>query len=202
MTGPLRSDMDSYQAVLTEIGARLETADRYLTGTGTMFDAESAATQLRIVLELIVTGSLVANREAIAKVSSVLKIKDAAEARRTVRAVNPDYWPKPIARRQAGERHFEMLAVDDPVLTEEDWGREFGFVSDLLHARTPHEPPRGLQADAERLQDLSNRIKALLKEHWITLLGARDAIAGRLDIANREVQAAIFKRLPEEDPTS
>jgi dienelactone hydrolase len=71
-------------------------------------------------------------------------------------------------------------------------------VSELLHAHLPQRQPRDLQADAERLQGLSTRIKALLKVHVIVLVGAQHAFIGRVDMDKREVEVAILQRYPEE----
>jgi len=86
MARPTRSDMEKYETVLTEIGERLRLVGQLLGQPVTQ--VEWIAVELRIALELIVLGSLVTNRTAISKVSSVLKINDAPEARKLVRKVN------------------------------------------------------------------------------------------------------------------
>jgi hypothetical protein len=75
MARPTRGDMQKYETALTEIGERLRLV-RQLLGQP-VARAEWIALELRIALELIVLGSLVTNRDAIARVSSVFKVKDA-----------------------------------------------------------------------------------------------------------------------------
>ena len=199
MSSPERSDMEAYQDVLQEMAERLEVADGFLAGVGTKFDLESAALQLRLVSELMVLGSLITNREAISCVSSVLKLQDEPnKTRAAARKANPDYWPRAVEHRHEKDREFSITPATETVINEADWGPEFGFVSELLHAHLPQRPPRDLQADAERLQGLSTRIKALLKVHVIVLVGAQHAFVGRVDMDKREVEVAILQRYPEE----
>src|SRR6516225_9099518 len=99
-----KEDVERYGDVIKQIKFRLDAADELLTGLPQtirkkdQLAIEHAALELRLVLELIVLGSLVTNREAISKVSSVFKIDGASEARKAVEAVNSDYWPQPITR--------------------------------------------------------------------------------------------------------
>jgi hypothetical protein len=58
---------------------------------------EWVAVELRIVLELIIMGSPVTNREAMSKVSSVSRIKGVGQAQKIVEQINPEYWPTPMA---------------------------------------------------------------------------------------------------------
>jgi hypothetical protein len=90
MARPTRSDMQKYENVLTEVGERLRLVRQLLDEP--VVQAEWIAVELRIALELIVLGSLVTNRNAIARVSSVFKVKEVGGARNLVREVNPDYW--------------------------------------------------------------------------------------------------------------
>lgn len=158
---------------------------------------EWVAVELRIVLELIVLGSLVTNREAVSKVSSVLKIKRVTEAQKIVERVNPGYWPTPMA----GSRQPDGTLVGEPFVAAEflrkaDWGREHGFLSELVHAWSPYGPPRDEAADVARLQHLFDRVEVLLRQHLITLAGYTDAYLGQLDLEKGEVVVATLKRPP------
>ena len=158
---------------------------------------EWVAVELRIVLELIVLGSLVTNREAVSKVSSVLKIKRVTEAQKIVERVNPGYWPTPMA----GSRQPDGTLVGEPFVAAEflrkaDWGREHGFLSELVHASSPYDPPRDVAADVARLQHLFDRVEVLLRQHLITLAGYTDAYLGQLDLEKGEVVVATLKRPP------
>jgi len=194
---PTRDDVDAYRGVLNDIGGRLGLVRDLLRRPIDIAHQEWVAVELRIVLELIVMGSLVTNREAISKVSSVLKIKGVTEAQKIVERVNPEYWPTPMA----GSRQPDGTLVGEPFVAAEflrkaDWGREYGFLSELVHAWSPYDPPRDVTADVTRLQNLFDRVETLLRQHVITLAGYRDAYLGQLDLDKGEVVVASLKRPP------
>ena len=62
---PTRDDVDAYRGVLNDIGGRLGLVRDLLRRPIDIAHQEWVAVELRIVLELIVMGSLVTNREAI-----------------------------------------------------------------------------------------------------------------------------------------
>jgi hypothetical protein len=80
---PTRDDVDAYRGVLNDIGGRLGLVKDLLRQPIDIAHQEWVAVELRIVLELIVMGSLVTNREAISEVPSVSKIKGSPELRRS-----------------------------------------------------------------------------------------------------------------------
>lgn len=197
MARPTPEDLDRYTAVLTQIGERLRLARQLLDQP--VQQATWIAAELRIVLELIVLGSLVTNRNAISRVSHVLKIgDDVTAARKLVREVNPRYWPLPVESgpRQADGAQFAQPA-NVAYLREDEWGREHGFLSDLLHAQSPYAALRDAAADTERLTGLYYRIALLLRQHWIVLAGDRDSYLGQLDVDGGQVLVATLRR-PEE----
>jgi len=189
--------MDAYQGVLNDIGARLRLVRDLLRQPLDIAHEEWVAVELRIVLELIVLGSLVTNREAISKVSSVLKIKRVKEAQKIVERVNPRYWPTPIAgSRQPDGTLLGQPFVAAEFLREAEWGREHGFLSELVHAWSPYDPPRDAAADAARLQSLFDRLEVLLRQHLITLAGYQHAYLGQVDLEKGEVLVATLNRPP------
>lgn len=194
---PSHADIEAYQGVLNDIGARLRLVRDLLRQPMDVAHQEWVAVELRIVLELVVLGSLVTNREAISKVSSVLKIKGVTDAQKIVERVNPEYWPTPMT----GSRRPEGTLIGEPLSTAEflreaDWGREYGFLSELVHAWSPYDSPRDVAADLARLQNLFDRVEVLLRQHLITLAGYRDAYVGQLDLEKGEVVVATLKRPP------
>jgi hypothetical protein len=201
---PTIDEVDRYGDVIKEMKARLDAADELLTNrSGEILAIEWAALELRTVVELIVLGSLVTNREAISKVSSVLKIDGpdkALKARNTVRKVNPDYWPHPITRErvigplpQEVPAAWKHHAIEDGFLRENKWCREHGFLSELLHARHPYEPRRDYPSDVRRLRDLAQRIRVLLTNHWIVTAGGNYSFAGTWEAGDGRSQAALFQ---------
>jgi hypothetical protein len=71
-------------------------------------------------------------------------------------------------------------------LRKADSGREYGFLSELVHAWSPHDPPRDVRTDVARLQNLFDRVEVLIRQHLITLAGYRDAYLGQLDLGKGE----------------
>jgi hypothetical protein len=197
MARPTPSDLERYETVLRQLGERLRLVRQLLDQPVTQL--EWIAVELRIALELIVLGSLVTNRSAISTVSSVFKIKDVAEARRLVRDVNPEYWPTPLESGRQDEQGAQTAQrFEGDFLRENEWGREYGFLSDLVHAQHPYTAPRDLTSVTERLSALFYRIAILLRQHLIVLAGNRDAYLGQLDIDGGEVRLALLRR--PEDP--
>jgi hypothetical protein len=193
-------DMEKYEAVLTDIGERLRLVRQLLEQP--VIRIEWIAIELRIVLELIVLGSLVTNRSAISKVSSVFKVKEVSEARKLVATVNVDYWPTPFERGPDGEDGgLSGQPVGSGFLKEDEWGREYGFLSDLVHAEHPYENSRDRASEGEALRSLFYRIAILLRQHMIVLAGNQDAYIGQLDIDAGEVVIAILRR-PESTSTA
>ncbi len=201
MARPTRTDLEQYQEVLRQIATRLRFAQQLLAQP--VQQVELIAVELRMALELIVLGSLVTNRQAIAQVSSVLKVKDAKGARKLARQVNPGYWPEPLVsgpRNDAGA--FTAEPFEGDYLRETQWGTELGFLGELVHAQPPHSPPRDDASDLVRLQRLYDRMAILLRQHWILLAGDQDAYLGRLDVdgSDNKVFVAVLARPEAHQP--
>jgi hypothetical protein len=159
---------------------------------------EWIAVELRIALELIVLGSLVTNRIAVSAVSSVFKVKEVSEARKLVREVNPRYWPTPLEGGPRGNGGtLTAQPFEGDFLRENEWGPEYGFLSELVHARHPYAEPREPASVAEQMRSLFYRIAILLRQHAIVLAGNQDAYLGQLDIDGGEVLVAVLRR-PED----
>ena len=124
-------DRRLYEQVLLEIRWRVNEGLTNSRPPITRAKLEYAALHLRVILELIVFGSFVNNRRAIEALSSAFANKDVDEARKLARRVNPRYWPQGLTNCNEPE------ATRPDQLLETDWGRAFGFASDLLHARNP-----------------------------------------------------------------
>lgn len=82
-------------------------------------------------------------------------------------------------------------------LREDEWGHEYGFLSELVHAQHPYAKPREPTSVAEQLRSLFYRIAILLRQHAIMLAGNKDAYVGQLDIDGGEVLVAVLRR-PED----
>lgn len=86
----------------------------------------------------------------------MFKVKDVTETRKLVREVNPEYWPTPL---EGGLRNSDGALTgqrfEGDFLREHEWGRKYGFLSELVHAKHPFPSHRlasrnVLGADAAR----------------------------------------------------
>ena len=192
-------DVNLYADVLQQIKVRLDGADQLLVACSTDWSAElvleHAALHLRKVVELVVLSTLVTNRAELERVSDKLYKQDAGEARKLIRRVNPDYWPEPIRTTLIGPGGiFEMLAVTDDYLLEDEWGKAFGWTSNILHARNPLDNPFDMHGSRERLEVLARKVRTLLTEHRVHLLGGDTTVLGKLDRGDGVVSTGLFER--------
>jgi hypothetical protein len=192
-------DVNLYADVLQQIKVRLDEAERLLGTCPTDWSAElvleRAALHLRKVIELIVLSTLVTNRTALENVSDKLHKQDAEGARKLIRRVNPDYWPEPIRTTLIGPgRKFEMLTVTDDYLLEAEWGKAFGWTSNILHARNPLGDSFDVHGNRDRLEVLALKGRTLLAEHRVHLVGGDITVLGKLDRGDGVVSTGLFER--------
>jgi len=162
-------DAARYCVALDEMRIRLENIAPLLTQEWiTQADVELSALHVRKVLELIVMSSLAANRRAIAAIASAFASKDVSEVRKLARQVNSLYWPQPVRLERAGVG----VVSDEPLegaLREEDWGKAYGYVSNLLHVSNPYNKPFDLAHAPEKVIQIRNELVTLLDHHVIYL---------------------------------
>jgi hypothetical protein len=84
------------------------------------------------------------------------------------------------------------------VLTEDEWGRAYGKVSALLHARNPFAPPLNVGDAHECLQDLLPLVRNLLSMHVMLMAGANHLLVGQ--ITDDEVAVISMNREPGSGP--
>ncbi len=192
-------DVNLYADVLQQIKVRLDEADQLLVACPTGWSAElvleHAALHLRKVIELIVLSTLVTNRSELERVSAKLYKQDAGEARKLIRRVNPGYWPEPIRTTLIGpDRIFEMLPITHDYLLEDEWGKAFGWTSNILHACNPLDNPFDVPGSRERLEILARKVRTLLTEHRVHLVGGDTTVLGKLDRGDGVVSTGLFER--------
>lgn len=201
-----QEDMNRYADVLQEIRVRLDDA-RSLLATTPGKDAravvplERAALHLRMVLELVMLGSLVTHREDAEAVSTALHRKDADEARKLVRRINPRHWPVPVTSRLTGAGVREHRAVNSGYLKEDEWGKAYGLVSDVLHARNPFARHPDLKLLRRDLSQLRERLQRLLNEHEIHFVGEERLVMGKLNDGTGKSSTGFFVPVESNDAT-
>lgn len=177
MPAPLtQQDLERYGNLLSEIKARVEHASKILVNVSERFDLESAALQLRKTIELIMMAAMAVNRQNASAVSSTLHKKNWNEARKLLEKLNPNFWPEPFEDRSITKSTRSLVAVTEPYLSKDDAGREWGFLSELLHASNPFGSPSDDHVTVQRLRDIVTRTSRLLGLHTLDLGGREHLI--------------------------
>lgn len=200
-TDPL-TDEDSrrYAEVLREIKARVDSMGGLLERPLDFVRVDAAAVQIRKALEMVAYGSLVANRSQLEEVALAFKKSNAKQARKTVKRINPEYWPRPVTQEVRtptadDPSKFHLHDVEEGYLREKDWGRAHGEMSDILHAKKPYDPSIDLEADAHKIESVRDRLVCLLDHYTVRLAGAEFLlIAGMQTEETGDVQVAVFRR--------
>lgn len=96
--GVAEDDRALYANLLKQQKLRSGVAEILLGAEQSLPNIESAALQLRFVLELIPLAALIANRDWVEPVSAAFDRKDPMDARKLVKRINPEYWPVPGVR--------------------------------------------------------------------------------------------------------
>jgi len=194
-------DVNLYADVLQQIKVRLDEADRLLATSPTDWSAElvheRVALHLRKVIELIVLSTLVTNRAELEGVSVKLDKHDADGAKKLIRRVNPGYWPEPIRTMRTSPGRFEIFPVTEGYLLEAEWGKAFGWTSNILHSRNPLSGPFDVNESRERLEALARKVRTLLTEHRVHLSGGGVMVLAKLDRGDGVVSTGLFEQQAE-----
>ncbi|MFG3604534.1 hypothetical protein [Micromonospora chersina] len=176
-------DLELYAALLTFTKQRLLYADEKLAQPPrNRVELEVCALQVRVALEQTVLSTLITNRPGAATITTAFVKKTAGEVRKMVSKINPNYWPVPFDFEKVeadSSYHWQMTEPDAPYLSEDEWGKAYGYCSSLLHAVNPYQyldksdsSKSGNQHHHEhvtKLSEYSRKIQRLLKNHQIYL---------------------------------
>lgn len=144
---------------------RGEINSKYLATT-----AESAALQIRKILELIALASLVANHEQYSKQrANFQKDWNAKRIFDTLKKINPKFYPVPTRQIPITEWLYNTPNVESGFLTEEDFIDLYDQCSAMLHSTNPFS-----KQDSEydtflykTLPDAMRKIIVLLNHHHV-----------------------------------
>ncbi len=131
-----------YIACMEEIKKRTEVVTGIVRGeistryVGTT--AESAALQLRKILELIALSSLVANHKQYSKYrANFRKDWNAKRILETLDKANPKFYPVPTIQVQIEKGRFDTPHIESGYLTKDDFVVLYDRCSTILHADNP-----------------------------------------------------------------
>ncbi len=173
-------DRKLYLGLLEDMYRRIEQARAFLQSGPKQPALESAALQLRIVIELIVMASLVTNRAKVEEITTALADKSVDAARKLARNANPDYWPKADRPYDEPGKPRQLRPIEG-ALTEDRWNREWGMLSDLLHARNPLAPHFDVPAAHAKVERLTAELITLLTHHVLKLADGKGLLVGQID---------------------
>ena len=112
---------------------RGEISSKYVVTT-----AESAALQLRIILELIALSSLVANQEQYRKHRANFKRDwNAKRILETLEKANPKFYPVPTKQVLVSAGYYNTPQINSGYLTKEEFVNLYDRCSSILHATNP-----------------------------------------------------------------
>jgi hypothetical protein len=175
MQRDMNEQMESYCRCMQELKDRLAAVaaslDRALTTEPDIYEYEHVALQFRKILELIAFGSLVANSEAYSRVhKDFAKHWNAKRLLTNLRAMNADYFPKPLEYSQDTSGAVRFDHVSSEYLTEVDFVDLYTKASRVLHASNPFAESSGITF-GYTFQGWYNRIGLLMRLHQIRLIG-------------------------------
>lgn len=164
-----------YAGQMERVKLRIDEADALLRRPkADERDLIYGAAQLRLAIEEIAFASLIGNRQAMEVAARSTRYKDWDAARKSLRSINPKYWPHAI--RQVRKDHSTEWVDADGGLAEGEVSRVWGRLSALLHARNPWSEPFSLEDESAFLQSVVSRLRVLLGEHLVQLVGSRELL--------------------------
>lgn len=183
--------------MFTFIMQRLHYVDGMLAKPpGNRVELEACALQIRMVLEHLVLSTLVANRPGAAAVVAAFAKKRAREVHRLIKRINPHYWPIPFDFERVdseGGSRWTMAEPSEPYLREGEWGKAYGYCSNLLHAVNPYQYLAWAESGrfnndqhtehVAKLKEYSLKIRRLIRYHQTYL---------------SEVDHSLICRIPED----
>ena len=131
-----------YVACMEEIKKRTSVVTAFVRGEinskYVVTTAESAALQLRIMLELVALSSLVANQEQYRKHrANFQKDWNAKRILETLEKANPKFYPVPTKQVLVSDGYYDNPEIDSGYLKKEEFVILYDRCSAILHATNP-----------------------------------------------------------------
>ena len=152
-------DVQQYSDLMEEIKLKVEAVQRLMEIPGVINQTrvESACLQLRMVLELIIFGSLVSNKDAWRKSQDELRRAwNIKKIMKDLRGIHGKYYPEP--KEKAGE-----------FLTEERLVSVYDQLNKIIHAENPLGTAINLRHYMQSVPQWLGWIEGLLTEHKVFL---------------------------------
>jgi len=171
------ADAQRYCSIMTEIKARSRVIRAVCEGGIVRLPqparVEFVYLQFRKIIELIATGSLLANAKTFSQVRPNLQIYwNAKDLLKDIHAINPDFYPKPIVQKPSNRPGVMMEWSDRPddYLAKDRFMTLYDKCGSILHAKNPF----AAEQDHAKLEEAGPRwylwIVNLLIAHTIRLV--------------------------------
>ena len=195
-----------YVACMEEIKKRTSVVTAFVHGEinskYVVTTAESAALQLRIILELVALSSLVANQEQYRKHrANFHKDWNAKRILETLEKANPKFYPTPTQQTLVSEGYYNNPQIDSGYLTKEEFITLYDRCSTILHATNPFsEQESDMRAFLTReVPEWMDKIIILLNHHHLYPVDdSRMYIVLMQTKEDGKVHMAEFRRIDEE----
>ncbi len=166
--------VEKYLSCMEEIKKRTSVVTGFVRGEINSIylvtTAESAALQIRKILELIALSSLVANHEQYSKQrTNFRKDWNAKRILGALEKVNPKFYPVPTRQVPISEGRYDTPNVESGFLTKEDFIELYDQCSAILHSTNPFseqdfDAPTFL---SKTLPEWMDKVIVLLNHHHV-----------------------------------
>ena len=140
-------DRDKYLQLMREIKRRTEVVNHFIQNPAFALyqqtAVESTCLQIRMILELVALGSLVANQDYWSKsLRAMRNAWNAGDIVKELRKINPDFYPHPLIELPGqGIVQSKLEDRTGDVLSEDEFGDVYGRLGNILHASNPLGKP-------------------------------------------------------------
>lgn len=195
-------DILQYCQVMEDVKLRVAVINSLLIGGVSLgakqIDEEVIFLNFRMILEHIAFGSMVANKDKYTSVySDFQKHWHARRMLRDIGAVNPNFYPVPLAPAQVqpnGSKHLDH--VKDGFITKDEFVDLYDYLGEVLHARNPYSVSAPSKPPKYELKDWLSRIQELLSFHLARLVDSKEGwIVIMHDSSDGKVHALPFQAI-------
>ncbi|MXW23773.1 MAG: hypothetical protein F4Z96_03780 [Chloroflexi bacterium] len=169
-------DIDKYTELMMEVKRRTDVAQLFLREPQRALykptAVESACLQIRMILELVALGSLVANKDRWSKSLRALRSAwNAGDILKELGRINPDFYPRPVVEIPGeGIVKSEIKDRAGDFLTEDAFGEVYGRLGGILHASNPLASPVDYDEHMSMAHQWMDQIINLLNSHTVRVL--------------------------------
>jgi len=139
---------------------------------------EFLSLQLRMIIEYLILGCLVANSRHYKKgIEQLGKEWRPKQIKKFLENVNPKYYPNPIELEIIGHQQVNIINIKSGFITIDELINAYNICCDYLHANNPFASPKDYNVLISYFRTWLHGINGLLKQHIIELGSGRKMFA-------------------------